>query len=160
MNPVLSRASLTSAGRRRVQAQRDQLTERLEELTTRLKDELQHKKDLNWYGTQQEIDQLQGRIRDLQAALAEDAEPGTSRDDTVDVGSRVTVEDENGREHSFLIVAPIETDTDVGSISYESPVGAALIGRRPGERVSVAVPRGERQFTVLRIRSTPAAGGD
>jgi transcription elongation GreA/GreB family factor len=118
----------------------------------RLQQELEHRDDLHWYVTQQEISQLRSRIGELESVLEDSpmAAP-QSTEDVVTLGRWVTVRDEAGSEHSFIVVAPIENDAAKGYISFESPVGAALMGRRPGETVSVLVPRGERRVSILRV---------
>jgi transcription elongation factor GreA len=132
----------------------------LDDSTERLRQELRDTDDLTWYSTQEELALTRSRIGELEAALAREEPDGifSSEDGTVALGSSVAVEDEAGREHSFLIVTSIEADAARGYISLDSPVGAALLGRRPGESVSVSVPRGERQFRVLRVEDLSGGG--
>ena len=59
------------------------------------------------------------------------------------VGSRVRVRDlATGEEYEYWIVGSAEADPSQARISNESPVGRALLGRRPGEVVEVQVPAG------------------
>jgi transcription elongation GreA/GreB family factor len=106
---------------------------------------------MHWYGTQQEISQMRSRLEELEALLARPVEPLPTSEGIVTLGKWVTVCDEAGAEREFVIVAPMENDASKGYISFESPVGAALMGRRPGDTVSVLAPRGERQMTILSI---------
>jgi transcription elongation GreA/GreB family factor len=55
----------------------------------------------------------------------------------VGLGSRVTVRWEEDGEETYTIVEPDEVDSSAGRISYESPVGQALIDCRVGDRVAV-----------------------
>ena len=151
MNFTPSRTTLTLAGRSRLEKELERLRDRLNDATERLKQELRETDDLNWYSTQEELALTRSRIGELQAALVGPHDAFSSEEGVVGLGSRVTVEDEVGREHSFLIVTSIEADATRGYISLDSPVGAALLGRRPGESISVPVPRGLRQFSVLRV---------
>jgi transcription elongation GreA/GreB family factor len=159
VNFTRSRPTLTPAGRRRLEKELERLRERLNEATERLRQELRDTDDLNWYSTQEELALMRSRIAELQEALV--AEPdGTfsSEEGAVALGSTVAVEDEAGREHSLFIVTSIEADAARGCISVDSPVGAALLGRRPGESVSFSVPRGQRQFRVLRVEAFSGGG--
>ena len=101
-----------------------------------------------------DLARLELRIAELEGVLARavpvdhaDRVPGT-----VGVGSRVTVrwagDDE---EETYTIVGPPEVAPQAGRISYESPVGRALVGRRPGERVEVATLDGRARLEVAAV---------
>lgn len=82
--------------------------------------------------------------------------PGLIHGDRVGFGSRVTLKDlRTGEEDSYTLVAGELLDVVAGQISIESPVGAALVGRRPGEEVRVATPRGERRLRILTLSTLP-----
>jgi transcription elongation factor GreA len=66
-------------------------------------------------------------------------------------GSSILVRDQDGVEHSWRIVSSHEAAPAEGRLSAESPVALALLGRTPGERVSVALPRGRRQLTIVSL---------
>ena len=72
--------------------------------------------------------------------------------DVVSIGSKVTVKDvEENEEEEYLIVGSTEADPMSGKISDESPVGAALLGHRIGETVSVEAPMGKIEYLVVKI---------
>jgi transcription elongation factor GreA len=70
---------------------------------------------------------------------------------TVVVGSRVVIRDDDGALDAYTIVAPSEANTRTGSISPESPLGKALLGRRVGEAAEVVAPGGTRWVTVEQV---------
>mgnify|MGYP004550065845 FL=1 len=73
--------------------------------------------------------------------------------DKVSVGSIVKVMDyEFDEEVEYTIVGSAEADPMNFKISIESPVGSALIGKKVGDVVEVAVPSGVSKFEVLEIR--------
>ena len=73
--------------------------------------------------------------------------------DKVSVGSIVKVMDyEFDEEVEYTIVGSAEVDPMNFKISNESPVGSALIGKKVGDVVEVAVPSGMSKFEVLEIR--------
>ena len=152
MNSTATRPQITSFGRQKLCEERNRLLERLLESEERLQQELEHRDDLHWYDTQQEISQMRSRLDELDSVLAEPVAAMQPADGVVTLGKWVTVREETGSEHTFVIVAPIEKDASKGYISFESPVGGALMGRQIGETVSVLVPRGERRFSILSIR--------
>ena len=90
------------------------------------------------------------RLAKLQAALTRShvAQP----DGSVMVGTSVTVRTQDGSLESYDVVAPGAADARGRSISCESPVGAALVGRRYGDRVDVETPAGALQFQVEHVR--------
>ncbi len=156
MNSTAYTSLLTSSGRQRIREEQARLRERQAAAASRLKQELQDRDDLTWYVTQEELGQIQGRLDELQVALSIESKAQVpSEDGAVRAGSRVIVQDESGREQAFLIVAPLEVDAAKGRISFDSPVGAALMGRRAGDSVTVVVPRGQRQFSVLHVEDFP-----
>jgi transcription elongation factor GreB len=63
-------------------------------------------------------------------------------------GAYVTVEDEDGDEHTYRIVGADESDMTKGFISIDAPVARALLGKRPGDEVIVRIPKGEVTYTV------------
>jgi transcription elongation GreA/GreB family factor len=69
----------------------------------------------------------------------------------VGLGSRVTVRWEEDGEETYTVVEPAEVDSSAGRISYESPVGHALIDRRVGDRVAVETLVGPAWLEVLAI---------
>lgn len=97
----------------------------------------------------------EGRIIQLEnmlknAVVVDESEIPT---DKVSVGSIVKVMDyEFDEEVEYAIVGSAEADPMNFKISNESPVGSALIGKKVGDVVEVAVPSGVSKFEVLEIR--------
>ena len=72
--------------------------------------------------------------------------------ETVMVGCRVKVRDEDGEEEEYSIVGSTEADPMEGKISDESAVGKGLIGKRVGEIAEITVPSGAVvRYEVLEI---------
>ena len=67
-------------------------------------------------------------------------------------GATVDVEDENGKKSSYLIVGPDEANPSDGKISFQSPLGRALMKRKVGDVVTVTRPAGELEIEVKAIR--------
>ena len=100
---------------------------------------------------------LEGRISDLKAmlsgAIVVDASDVPA--DQVGVGSAVMVRDlDSGEEWEFSLVGSYEADPVNDRISYESPIGEALMGRRVGDVVEASVPAGKVQYEIVGIRRT------
>jgi transcription elongation factor GreA len=69
-------------------------------------------------------------------------------------GATVGVEDiANGDRATYQLVGPFEADAMQGRISIDSPMGSTLLGRRPGDEITVYAPGGVRSFRLLFIVS-------
>lgn len=65
---------------------------------------------------------------------------------SVHVGS--TVDLKNGKKVTYTIVGPVEADPLEGKISNESPIGAALMGKKAGDKVTIETPKGNVAYTI------------
>lgn len=94
---------------------------------------------------------MEGKITELEyiikSAIIKEA---TGNTDKVDVGNVVYVEVEGGAE-KFKIVGAHEADPLEGMISYESPIGKALIGKKKGDEIEVVVPAGIIKYKITKI---------
>jgi transcription elongation factor GreA len=66
-------------------------------------------------------------------------------------GATVHLIDEDDKPIPYQIVGQTEADAKSGKISYNSPLGRALIGRKVKEDVEVTVPSGDRYYVISRI---------
>ena len=64
----------------------------------------------------------------------------------VHVGS--TVELKNGKSVTYQVVGSVEADPLEGKISNESPIGAALMGKKAGDKVTIETPKGQVTYTI------------
>ena len=97
---------------------------------------------------------LEGRIRELENILknAQIIEDNNGPSDQVSLGRTVIVrEDGTDFEETYTIVGSLEADPAGGRISNSSPMGQALIGKQPGDKVTVTSPGGEIIFEVLKV---------
>ncbi len=68
-------------------------------------------------------------------------------------GATVVVEDiDSGEEREFTLLGPDEADYSNGSISIQSPVGRALLGKEVGDEIVVDAPRGRINYEIIDIR--------
>jgi transcription elongation factor GreA len=98
----------------------------------------------------QEQSFLEGRIATLEQQIRNAAVIEKGNGDKVDIGSKVVIKGVDGEE-TFTIVGSAEASPRDGRISNESPVGAALMGRKKGEKVVVQAPSGPIEYTLVRI---------
>jgi transcription elongation factor GreA len=102
-----------------------------------------------------EIAQVDQRTREIEhmlrhAILLSAAENGAA-DRTIHLGTHVVVRDATGAATEWVIVGSAEANPRAGRISNESPVGAALFGRKEGETVTVHTLDGAMPYTIVRV---------
>jgi transcription elongation factor GreA len=97
--------------------------------------------------------QIEASIADIEDQLsrAQIIDPTSLSGDKVLFGATVTLKDEDGKTIKYQLVGQVEADAKVGRISYNSPLGRALIGRHVGEDVEVSAPSGDRYYEIKKI---------
>ncbi len=66
-------------------------------------------------------------------------------------GATVTLVDEDAKKVKYQLVGQSEADAKDGKISYNSPLGRALIGRDVGDEVEVSTPSGDRYYEIAKV---------
>ena len=67
-------------------------------------------------------------------------------------GHRVLLENiDTGEDVEYQLVGPDESDIEQGRISISSPLGRAILGKKPGDELTVVVPGGKREYELLEI---------
>jgi transcription elongation factor GreA len=97
---------------------------------------------------------LEGRIREIKGILshAQLITEDSHNHREVGMGSCVTVRFEgDDEEETWSIVGSAEALPYEGKISNESPIGSALIGKKPGQKVTVQTPSGVTTLEIVRI---------
>jgi len=93
---------------------------------------------------------VEGRVLELESSISRAAIIDHHNANMVTIGARVTINGE-GKEKTYTIVGSNEADPTQGKISNETPIAQALIGKKIGEEVEVATPRGKIKYTVKSI---------
>ena len=97
---------------------------------------------------------IEGRLAEIEdkIARAEIIDVSKLSGSLIKFGARVTLADEEtDEEQTFLIVGEDEADISQGRLSVTSPLARALIGKRTGESVEVATPRGAKSYEVVTV---------
>lgn len=89
----------------------------------------------------------------LEAAVVVD--PANIKSEKIQFGATVKVLDEEGHTKTYTIVGVDEVETSKGHISWQSPIGRALIGKALGDEVIIKIPAGEITYEVLSIKYKP-----
>ncbi len=97
---------------------------------------------------------IEGRISDLEFKLANADVIATDKlpKDRVVFGSKVVLENiETGEDVVYQLVGPDESDIENGRISITSPLGKAIVGKKPGDELTLQVPGGKRSYELIEI---------
>jgi transcription elongation factor GreA len=95
---------------------------------------------------------VEGRIQYLQSILAQaEIVEDLSETDVVQIGTQVTIETGDKEKEKYIVVGRAESDPVEGKISYESPLGNALMGHAKGDVVDVLAPGGVFTVKILKI---------
>lgn len=126
-----------------IMVKRPQLAERLREAIAQ--GDLSENADYSDAKEQQAF--LEGRIQYLEnllrhATIIDEGDDKSKPPKRVEVGCEVTIVPEDEPAETYRIVGAAEADPRSGKISNESPMGAALLGRRKGEKVEIETPGG------------------
>jgi transcription elongation factor GreA len=97
--------------------------------------------------------QIEASIADIEDQLSRAMviDPTTLSGSKVVFGATVTLIDEDDKKVRYQLVGQVEADAKVGRISYNSPLGRALIGREVGDEVEVSTPSGDRYYEIAKI---------
>ncbi|MES2224919.1 MAG: transcription elongation factor GreA [Patescibacteria group bacterium] len=101
----------------------------------------------------EEQGKLEERISVIENVLNNAIVVDRSSNGTIDVGSTVIIQKEGeSNTRTFVLVGSEETDMLSGKISYKSPIGSALSGKKEGDWITVATPRGDMEYQIMSVK--------
>lgn len=148
---------LTTEGAARIKQELSQLKgPQRQELAQRLRAAIQMgdlSENADYHKAKEDQAFLEGRIQELEY-LIENAmivDENHRNMDRVEIGSQVTIQEDDYPAETYSIVGAKEADTKQRKISYESPIGKALLYKKVGQAVSVETPNGKIKLKILKI---------
>jgi transcription elongation factor GreA len=134
---------------KRLKAERPEVVDAIEE--ARAHGDLSE--NAEYHAAKERQGQIEAHIADIEDRLARALviDPTTLSGDKVVFGATVSLKDEDDKPVRYQLVGQQEANARVGRISYNSPLGRALIGRLVGEEVEVTTPSGDRYYEIERI---------
>ncbi len=133
----------------RLRAERPQIIDAIEE--ARAHGDLSE--NAEYHAAKERQGQVEAMIADVEDRLARAMviDPTTLSGDKVVFGATVTLLDENNKKVKYQIVGQTEANASNGRISYNSPLGRALIGRHLNDEVELTVPSGDKYYVVSKV---------
>jgi transcription elongation factor GreA len=146
---------LTPEGEIKLRAELAELTgPKREELAQRLRSAIQMgdlSENADYHKAKEDQAFLEGRIQELEAILRMATIVEKKQSDVVEVGARVTIQEEDFDPETFYLVGATEADPRNGKISNESPFGKALLDHKVGDVVEAETPSGKVKLKILKI---------
>ncbi len=148
--PMLQEGYVTlTADLKRLKAERPDIVASIEE--ARAHGDLSE--NAEYHAAKERQGQIEASIGDIEDKLsrAQIIDPRELSGEKIVFGATVTLMDEDEKPIRYQIVGQTEADAKTGRISYNSPLGRALIGRKVDEEVEVTVPSGDRYYLVSKV---------
>jgi len=148
---------LTSEGAEKLKAELEELKgPKRDEMAKRLRSAIQMgdlSENADYHKAKEDQGFMEGRIQELEyllrnATIIDVADVST---DTIQVGSRVTVQEGDSPPETYFLVGAKEADPRNGKISNESPIGRVLLGGHIGDEVIATTPGGKIKLKILNI---------
>ena len=149
----MNKIPFTQAGLNKVIAERDKLLAERPDAVSHLQ-KAREMGDLSENGYYKEsrarLSFIDGRLRHLDRIIkfAEVIKPQAG--ETINFGSQVVISD-GQKEFKYKVVGSFESDPNQQTISIKSPLGQALMGKKPGDQVSVTTPKGATSYKILKV---------
>jgi transcription elongation factor GreA len=147
---------LTPEGEAKLNAELQELKgPKREELSQRLRSAIQMgdlSENADYHKAKEDQGFLEGRIQEIEAILRNTIiiEETQSRG-VVFIGSHVTIQEDDLDPETYHLVGPTEADPRHGRISYESPIGRALLDKKVGQIAEAETPGGKLKIKILKI---------
>lgn len=93
---------------------------------------------------------VESRINEIEEIVKNAVVKDENTGGKVDIGSSVTLESD-GSTHDYVIVGASESNPVEGKISYESPMGSVLMGKKQGDSVKVGTPMGVTNYKIITV---------
>jgi len=127
-----------------------------EQLSKRLRLAIQQgdlSENADYISAKEEQGFMEGRIQALEGMLKNVViiEEQKKTSDVVDIGAKITLQEEGNDPETYILVGPQEANPLKGKISFESPFGKALLKHRVGEIVNAETPQGIIRLKLLKI---------
>ncbi len=112
------------------------------------------KENAEYHSAKEKQALIEGRISQLQGVIASAkvVDPSTMNSEKIVFGATVTLLDvEKDENITIQLVGDIESNSSKGKVSFQSPLGRALIGKEEGDTVIVKAPKGDVEYEVEEI---------
>jgi len=154
---MIEKVPMTAEGHQRLETELKQLKHEERPAVIKAIEEARAHGDLSenaeYHAAKEHQGFIESRIQDIEGKISrsEVFDPKDLSSETVTFAATVSLIDENDNSFKYQIVGVDEVDVSAGKISFNSPIGRALIGRKIGDEVEVKTPQGETYYDITKI---------
>ncbi len=154
---MVEKVPMTAEGHQRLEAELKNLKHEQRPAVIKAIEEARAHGDLSenaeYHAAKEQQGFIESRINDIEGKVsrAEVIDPKDLSGDSVIFAATVSIADENDNLSKYQIVGVDEVDVRAGKISFSSPIGRALIGRKVGDEVEVKTPKGEIYYEITNV---------
>lgn len=145
---------LTEKGRKELEVELEELKSRRGEIADKIAEARDYgdlSENAEYDSAREEQGLVETRIAEIEEILMNAEDIKASKSDTVHLGSAVELK--NGTKTvTYTVVGSVEANPGEGKISDESPIGAALMGKKVGEKATITTPKGEITYQINSIK--------
>jgi transcription elongation factor GreA len=106
-----------------------------------------------YHSSKEDQGKNEARISQIEAILKDAIIVEANTDGTVGIGSTVELtKKESGDVKTYQIVGSEEADLSAGKMSFDSPIGKAVMDKKKGDEVSVTTPKGETIYIIKGVK--------
>ena len=147
---------LTKDGRNKLLKELEDLKKRRIVVTDEMARAREHgdlKENAEYHAAKETLTNVAKRIAELESKISRSRliEDQNLDSDTIYIGVKVKLKDQDSDEYEYTIVDVEEADPSENKISIQSPLAQGLVGHREGDKVKVALPRGEMEYKIIKI---------
>lgn len=153
----MEKVPMTPAGAEKMKSELGRLKEERPKISREIgvaRDHGDLSENAEYHAAKERQGMVEARIKDLEDKLsrAEVIDPTKMSGDRVRFGATVTVTNlDTDEEATYQIVGADEADINSGTISVSAPLARALIGKSPGDAVTVNLPGGTRNYEIAEV---------
>jgi transcription elongation factor GreA len=151
--PMKKMYQITAEGKKELEAELQTLKSRRGEIADKIAEARDYgdlSENAEYDAAREDQGLVESRIAEIEDILMNAELITTSSKSIVGIGSKVELK--NGtKTASYHVVGPVEANPVEGKISNESPIGIALMGKKEGDTATVATPKGDINYTVVKV---------
>lgn len=143
---------ITADGKKELESELEKLKGRRGEIAEKIADARGYgdlSENAEYDAAREEQGLVESRIAEIEDILLNAELIKSSRKSTIGIGSKVELK--NGKTVNYHVVGPVEANPVEGKISNESPIGSALMGKKVGDKVVVATPKGDIKYSIVAV---------
>ncbi len=145
---------ITAEGKKDLELELEKLKGRRGEIAEKIADARDYgdlSENAEYDAAREEQGLVESRVAEIEDILLNAELIKGSKKSAVGLGSKVELKTGN-KTVAYHVVGPVEADPVAGKISNESPIGAALMGKKVGDSATVATPKGDINYKIVTIQ--------